>query len=75
MVYKFLDKKSPLLARSETLATQDKSASGGGIKNKNMSKQELAKELYKPTIKKFEKRKVNSCFIDDIQDANLVNKL
>ena len=39
MVYKFFDKKSASLA--------DKSASGSDIKNENMSKKELAKELHK----------------------------
>ena len=33
MVYKFFYKKSALFARSETLATQDKSASSGAVKN------------------------------------------
>ena len=41
MVYKFLDKKSTLLARSETLSTWDKSASGGAVKNVNMIKYEF----------------------------------
>ena len=45
----FLDKKSTSLG--------DESASGGAMKNKNVSNQELAEELYKPIIKKFEKRK------------------
>ena len=44
MVYKFFDKRS----------------SGGAIKNEDMSKQELAEELHKPTIRKFEKQKVYS---------------
>ena len=38
MVYKFLDKKT----------------SGGAVKNENMSNQELAEELHKPTVRKFE---------------------
>ena len=33
MVYKFFDKKSALLAWSETLSRWDKSASGGAVKN------------------------------------------
>ena len=45
MVYKFFDKKSASLA--------DKSASGSDIKNENMSKKELAKELHKPLNGKF----------------------
>ena len=35
MVYKFFDKKSASLTRSETLATRDKSLSGNGIVNNN----------------------------------------
>ena len=45
MVYKLSDKKSASLA--------DKSASGSDIKNENMSKKELAKELHKPLNGKF----------------------
>ena len=58
MVYKFFDKKSTLLS--------GKSASGSGIKNKNISNKELAEELHKPIIKTFKKRKVQSSFIGDI---------
>ena len=47
MVYKFFDKKSASPA--------DKSASGGAIKNENMSNEELAEELHKPIIRKFKK--------------------
>ena len=50
MVYKFFDKKTV----------------GGAIKNKNMSNKELAEELHKPVIRKFNKRKVHSSFIDNI---------
>ena len=50
MVYKFLDKKT----------------SGSGIKNKNISNKRLAKELQKPIIRRFNKRKVHSSFIDKI---------
>ena len=50
MVYKFFDKKSP----------------GGGIKNEDISNKELAEELHKPIIRKFNKRKVHSPFIDSI---------
>ena len=57
MAYKFFDKKN----------------SGGGIKTKNISKQELAEELYKAIIKKIEKRKVHSLFIDNIWGADLAN--
>ena len=44
MVCKFFDKKSTLLA--------DKSASGSGIKNENISNKELAEEVHKPIIRK-----------------------
>ena len=63
MVYKFFDKKSALLA--------DKSASGSGIKNTNISSKELAKELHKPIVRKFQKRKVHSSLIDTIWGADL----
>ena len=43
MVYKFFDKK----------------ISGSGIKNENMSDQQLAEELHKPIIRKFKKRKLH----------------
>ena len=33
-------------------------ASGAGVKSEDMSNQELAEELHKPIIRKFEKRKV-----------------
>ena len=57
-IYKFFIKKSTSFA--------DKSASSGGIKIENMSNEELSKELHKPIIRKFEKRKVHSSFIDSI---------
>ena len=50
MVYKFFDKKT----------------SGGTVKNENISNKELATELHKPIIRKFEKRKVHSPLIDNI---------
>ena len=50
MVYKFLDKKT----------------SSSGIKNENFSNKELSEELHKPIIRKFNKRKVQSPFIDNI---------
>ena len=66
MVYKYFDKKCALLACSKTLATTDKSASGGAIKNENMSSKELAEELHKPIIKKLEKGIVQSPFIANV---------
>ena len=65
MIYKFFDKKSTLLA--------DKSASGGAIKNKNILNKDLAEALHKPIIRKFEKRKVHSTFIDNIWGAYLAD--
>ena len=50
MVYKFFDKKT----------------SGKGIKNDNISNKQLPGKLHKPVIKKFNKRKVQSRFIEDI---------
>ena len=53
MVYKYFDKKSPSLAWSEPLAMQDKSTSSSGIKNGNISNNELAEELHKRVIRNF----------------------
>ena len=50
MVYKFFDKKT----------------SGGTVKNEFVSNKELAEELHKPIIRKFNKRKVHPPFIDNI---------
>ena len=54
MVYKFFDKKSK----------------GSGVKHVNTKlipqNEQLADELYKPNITKFEKRKVYSVFKDNI---------
>ena len=58
MVYKFFNKKSASLA--------DKSPSGGAFKIKNMWSKELVEKLHKPIIRKFNKRKVHSSFIDNI---------
>ena len=65
MVYKFFDKKSAFLA--------DKSDSASGIKNKNILKEELGEEFQKPIIRKFNKRKVQSPFIDNIWGADLTD--
>ena len=73
MVYKFFDKKPASLARSKTLAARDKSASGSGIKNENISNKELAEELHKPLIRKFNKRKVQLFFKDNIWGADLTD--
>ena len=72
IVYKFFDKKSALLAWSETLATRDKSVSRSSIKNKNISQIELAEGLHNWTYySKIKKRKVHSIFVDNIWVANL----
>ena len=55
-------------AQSDNLATQNK-FSGGDIKSKIMSNQELGKELHKPVVKRLKKRKVHSFFIDNIWGA------
>ena len=68
MVYKFFDKQ-----------TSGANTSGGAVKSEIMSNQELSEELHKPIIRKFEKRKVHSSFIDniwgaDIADMQLISK-
>ena len=50
MVYNFFDKKT----------------AGGAVKSRIMQNKKLAEELHKPIIRKFEKRKVHSYFIDNI---------
>ena len=50
-----------------------KKTSGSSIKNENISNKELAKELHKPVIRKFNKRKVHSPFIDNIWGADLAD--
>ena len=49
----------------------DKKTSGGTVKN--ISNKELAQELHKPIIRKFNKRKVHSPFIDNIWGADLAD--
>ena len=61
MVYKFFDKKSK----------------GSGLKHVNIKvtpqSQQLAEELHKPIIRKFEKRKVHAAFKDKIWGADLAD--
>ena len=58
MVYKFFDKKS----------------AGSGIANNDIKQNlQLAKELHKPIIRKFKKRKVYSGFRDNIWGAHLAD--
>ena len=57
----------------------NKKASGSGIKNENISNTKLAEELHKPIIRKFNKRKVQSHFIEntwgpDLADMQLISK-
>ena len=66
MGYKFFDKKSASLP--------DKSVSGSGVANNNIKQNlQLAKELHKPIIRKFKKRKVYSGFRDNIWGADLAD--
>ena len=44
-----------------------------GTIKKEMSNKELAEELHKPIIRKFEKRKVHSPFTDNISGADLAD--
>ena len=57
MVYKFFDKKT----------------SGGVVKREIMSNEELAEELHKTIISKFEKRKAYSPIIGNIWGADLAD--
>ena len=57
----------------ETLALHGKSSTGGTVKNEIMSIHDLAEELHKPIMRKLEKQKVHSSFIDNILGANLAN--
>ena len=57
MVYRFFDKKT----------------SDSNIKNENIPNKELAEELHKPIIRKFNKRKVHSLFIENIWGADLAD--
>ena len=59
MVYKFFDKKSK----------------GSGVVNTKLTlqNQQLAEELHKPIIRKFEKRKVHAAFKDNIWGADLAD--
>ena len=51
----------------------DKKTSGNGIKKENMLNKELAEELNKTIIRKFDKSKVHSTFIDNIWVADLAD--
>ena len=60
MVYKFFDTKAP---------SPDRKTVGSGI-NENIKR---ANELHKPIIRKFNKRKINSSFKDNIWGADLAD--
>ena len=51
----------------------DKKSSSGTVKNENIFNKELAEELRNPIITKFNKRKVQSLFIDNIWGDDLVD--
>ena len=65
MIYKFFDKKT--FGGAATLA--NKSA----IENEIISNKELAEALHKPIIRKFNKEKLQSPFIDNIWDVDLAH--
>ena len=44
----------------------DKATADGALKSRNMSNKELAAELQKPVIRKFEQQKVYSTFVENI---------
>ena len=67
----FFDKKP---FSSNTYATCTNKFAGDRVKNENMSEQQLAEELHKPIIRKFEKRNVHSSFIDNIWGVDLASK-
>ena len=74
--YEFFDKNisggAATLTRSGTLATRKKSA----IKNETLHNKELAEQVHNQIIRKFEKRKVHSPFIDNIWGSDqLISKL
>ena len=81
MFYKFFDKKTSAALANKFAASGIliKNFAGSGIKNENMSDQQLAEELHKPLIRTFNKRKVHSSFTDkiwggDLADMQLISK-
>ena len=51
----------------------DKETADGALKSRNMSNKELAAELQKPIIRKFEQQKVYSTFLENIWGAYLTH--
>ena len=68
MVYKFFDKKSA----GSGVVTAEPSAKHVNTKLAPQN-QQLAEELHKPIIRKFEKRKVHAAFKDNIWGADLAD--
>ena len=54
---------------------QDKSASSGAFKNEDVLNQELSGELHKRIIRKFERRKVYSPFIENVLSVDLADMI
>ena len=65
IVYAFFDKKSALLP--------DKSLSGSGVNINVKPSKQLAEELHKPIIRKFQKRTVYSGSKDNIWGTDLAD--
>ena len=51
----------------------DKKIAGSAIKNEIMQNYELSEELHKPVMRKFEKRRRHSRFIDNIWGTGLAD--
>ena len=47
----------------------DKKALGSGIKNENISNNELPEELHKPILRKFKKGTLQSAFLENVWDT------
>ena len=62
--YKCFKNKKIKWKNKKYASLTDKSASTGAVKNENISDEEFAEELHKPIIRKLEKGKVHSSFID-----------
>ena len=51
----------------------DKNTSGSGIKNENIRHKKLREKLHKPIVRMFNKRKLDSPFIDNIWGAHVAD--
>ena len=65
LLHKVFNKKGSLLT--------DKCACSDGFKNENLLNWELVEELHKSIIRKFDKRKGHSSFLDNIWGADLAD--